>query len=143
MIELQTANESETPISQDGSRPVPPDCEFLTVKQTAEFLNISASNIYKMYITRKLAHYRFGEGAGSIRINRADLTEFIKRCHVEEQEGEVRVVAAHRTTPYVYQCLDFRPMHPCGAMTKAGTPCTHRTREERCHLHLKKKGTTA
>ncbi len=141
MIDLQTAN--ETTVSQDDNRQtMMPDQEFLTVKQTAEFLNISASIIYKMCITKKLAHYRFGEGAGAIRINRTDLMEFMKRCHVEEREGGIRFVAPQKTTPYVYQCLDLRPMHPCGAITKAGTPCTRRTREERCHLHLKNTGTT-
>lgn len=124
-----------------------PDQEFLTVKQTAKYLNISASIVYRLCITKKLGHYRFGEGAGAIRINRTDLTEFMQRCHIEERDGADHVdVTLHRRSQQgirVYKHLDLRDEHPCGAMTKAGTPCTLMTRDERCHLHRKTTGTTA
>lgn len=123
--------------------PTAPDKEFLTVKQAAAFLNISASIIYRLCITKKLAHYRFGQGGGAIRINRAELMDFLKRCHVEDRNGQARLTAPPQKTPYVYQVLDFRPKHACGAITKAGTPCTQRTKEERCHLHRKKNGDVA
>jgi len=127
-------------MNTDCPQPVLPEQEFLTVKQTAQFLNISASIVYRLCITKKLAHYRFGEGAGAIRISRAELLEFIKRCHVEERDEGVRVVVPpRRATEYVFfKHLDFRPTHPCGAVTKAGKPCPNLSTGERCHLHRKK-----
>jgi excisionase family DNA binding protein len=115
-----------------------PYTEFRTVKQTAKLLNISASIVYRLCVTKKLGHYRFGEGAGAIRIKRSELIEFVQRCRVEEAEGMVRY-AVPKAAPYVLKhiTLDPRPVHPCGAMTKAGKPCELLTIDERCHLHRK------
>jgi hypothetical protein len=38
-------------------------------------------------------------------------------------------------TGYVLKHIDLRPQHACGAKTKAGTPCTRLTRDERCPQH--------
>jgi excisionase family DNA binding protein len=113
-----------------------PDHEYRTVKQIAEYLNLSASVIYRLCVTKKLGHYRFGEGAGAIRIKRSDLMEFVQRGRVEQADGAVHYVPP-KTAPYVLKhiTLDRRPPHPCGAMTNVGTPCEIETRQERCHLH--------
>lgn len=121
----------------DAVQPAPPGTEFLTVKQTAEYLNISPSIVYRLCITRRLSHYKFGEGGGAIRISRTELIEFVQRCRVEERNGErPDRVERRKGQPQVrvYKHLDLREEHPCGAMTKAGTPCALRTRDERCHL---------
>jgi excisionase family DNA binding protein len=46
----------------DAVQPAPPGTEFLTVKQTAEYLNVSPSIVYRLCLTRRLSHYKFGEG---------------------------------------------------------------------------------
>lgn len=118
---------------------LPPEPEFLTVKQTAKYLNVSQGCIYRLCITKKLSHYKFGEGRGAIRINRAELLEFVQRCRIEEREVNGRVEArpgkSGKHQEYIYKHLDLRPQHACGGMTKAGTPCTRMTRDERCPQH--------
>lgn len=124
-------------------KPDPPALEFMTVKQVAKYLNISAATIYGLCITGKISHYRFGEGRGAIRINRMELLEFVQRCRVEEKNG-YSVLNVVPRSPKIIQYklkhlhLDSRPSHECGAMTKAGTSCTNMTREEHCHQHGKK-----
>jgi excisionase family DNA binding protein len=124
----------------DDSLPALPEQEFLTVKQTAEFLNVSASLIYKLCVEQKLDHYRFGDGDSAIRIDRSGLMEFVKRRHLKKDEAPQQDENAPRRgkrTPYVYQFLGGKPrrMRQCGATTKAGTPCNRLTEEDRCHLH--------
>jgi hypothetical protein len=43
----------------------------------------------------------------------------------------------HTLKHIVLRHLDLRPTHPCGAMTKAGTPCPLPTKDKHCHLHRK------
>jgi excisionase family DNA binding protein len=119
--------------------PLPPEPEFLTVKQAAKYLNVSQGCIYRLCSTNTLGHYKFGEGRGAIRINRTDLLEFVQRCRIEKREvnGKVdgRPGKSSKRQEYIYQHLDLRPKHACGGMTKAGTPCTRMTRDERCRQH--------
>lgn len=116
---------------------LPPDQDFLTVKQTAKYLNVSAGCIYRLCISGKMTHYKFGDGQGAIRINRTELLEFIQRCRVDERKAQEVIGEGQRQSPsgHAYQRLDLRPRHPCGMMTKAGTPCTHMTKDEHCPLH--------
>ena len=120
-------------------QPAPPEQEFLTLKQTANYLNISATAVYRLCASGKLGHYRFGQGRGAIRINRTELLEFIQRCRIEERRGQVFVKVAPRKNDrmqaFVSKHFDFRPMHACGAITKAGTPCKLLTQEDRCYQH--------
>ncbi len=122
-------------MNDSATQPAAPELEFLTVKQTAKYLNMSPSTVYSLCETKRLTHYRFGEGSGGIRVNRQELMEFVQRCRVEERQGELHVNITQR--PYVLKHikLDRPPSHPCGATTNAGTPCPLMTREERCHLH--------
>jgi excisionase family DNA binding protein len=130
--------------TDSGPKASPPDLEFLTVKQTAEYLNVSASIVYRLCVTGKLGHYRFGGGNGAIRVRRADLQEFVQRRKVEkkaEGPGAEGGRPRDRSGPkLVYARLDLRPKHTCGAVTNAGTPCTHRTRDRHCHQHHKADG---
>ena len=113
-----------------------PEPEFLTVKQAAKCLNVSLGCVYRLCTTSTLSHYKFGEGRGAIRISRTDLLEFIKRCRIEKREVNGSVESRPGKRPeYVFKHLDLRPKHACGGVTKAGTPCTRMTRDERCPQH--------
>ena len=122
--------------------PEPGGSKFLTVRQAARQLNISPSLVYRLCETRRLRHFRFGEGRSAIRVDQADLDEYVRRSRIDETEtpeAERPARLAKPTSGYVFRCLDFRPIRACGATTKAGTPCPMRTRDERCHLHGGKK----
>lgn len=56
--------------------------EVLTVKQTADQLQVSAALVYQLCAGRKLAHHRLGVGRGTIRIAEADLAAFVEDCKV-------------------------------------------------------------
>lgn len=129
--------------TKDTSLPTVPEQEFLTVKQTADFLNVSVSLVYKLCVEQNLDHYRFGEGDSAIRIDRNGLMKFIKRRHVKKHEAVEEDEVTRRSgrrVPYVYKYLGGGPrrMRPCGATTKSGTPCKMLTEEDRCHLHRKR-----
>ncbi len=129
----------------DENRPDPPTTgsTFLTVRQVARQLNISQSLVYRLCETRRLRHFRFGEGRSAIRVDQADLDEYVRRSRIDETETPPDAERpARRAKPfsgYIFQRLDFRPIRACGATTKAGTPCPMRTRGERCHRHGGKK----
>jgi excisionase family DNA binding protein len=117
---------------------MPEQPEFLTVKQAARYLSISPSCVYRLCATNKLTHYKFVEGRGAVRIRREDLLDFVQRCRIEKQEYEVtngKHQKPAKQTGYVCKHIDLRPQHACGAKTKAGTPCTRLTRDERCPQH--------
>ena len=84
--------------TNNGPMPALPKQEFLTVKETAEFLNVSASLIYKLCVEQELDHYRFGEGDSAMRIDRNGLMEFIKRRHVKKHEAAEEYDVAPRTS---------------------------------------------
>lgn len=113
--------------------------EFLTARQAARYLNVSQGLIYRLCATRKLPHYKFGDGQGAVRIARDDLLEFVRGCRVEKRDADAGTGGPGRRTGtrggYVFKHLDVRPKHACGAVTKAGTPCTVPTRDERCRKH--------
>lgn len=119
--------------------PLQSEAEFLTVRQVAKYLNISQGSVYRLCAAKTLGHYKFGEGSGAIRISRTDLDEFTRSCRVEKQDANVQTAISNRRSGtkinYTFKCLDLRPQHACGVMTKAGTPCTKLTRDERCGLH--------
>lgn len=121
----------------ENSQPsLPNEPEFLTVKQAAKYLNVSQGCIYRLCTTNKLSHYKFGDGRGALRIKRSDLLEFVQRCRIEQREVNGKIEARPGKRPeYVFKHLDLRPNHACGGMTKAGTPCTRMTRDERCRQH--------
>lgn len=123
--------------------PEPGGSKFMTVRQAARQLNISPSLVYRLCETRRLRHFRFGEGRSAIRVDKADLDEYVRRSRIDVTETQPDSERpARRAKPsggYVFRCLDFRPIRACGAVTKAGTPCPMRTRDERCHLHGGKK----
>lgn len=112
----------------------PPVDQLLTVKQAAQFLNVSQSFVYEVCATNELSHYKLGQAGKSIRISRTDLDDFLRRCRVEKKEKRVLVLSPVRSK-YIPKHLDPRPQHPCGAVTKAGTPCTRMTRDKRCPQH--------
>jgi excisionase family DNA binding protein len=128
--------------------PALPEQEFLTIKQTAKYLNVSAAIVYRLVELKRLVHYRFGEGSGAIRINRHELLAFINQCRVGEKPGAFHIDIDHlrtRQAPIVVKHLRFdtpKP-HPCGYPTKTGSPCELLTTEERCHLHKNKPAPTA
>lgn len=114
------------------------EAEFLTVKQAASYLNVSRSCVYDLCAMNKLAHYKFGDGSGAVRIRRDDLLDFVQGCRIEKQEHEAtngKHQKSAKQIGYVLKHLDLRPKHECGAMTRAGTPCTRMTRDERCPQH--------
>lgn len=122
-------DQTENLNSQGNDNSLP---EFLTVKQAAEFLSISPSNIYRLCTTNKLSHYKFGDGRGAIRIKRTDLLDLVERCRVKDT-GEIQRPV--KSGSYVFKHLNFRPTHRCGAMTARGTACTRMTRNENCSQH--------
>lgn len=109
--------------------------QFLTVEQAAGCLNVSPSCVYRLSVTNRLTHYKFGEGRGALWIGRDKLLAFIRGCLVEKRPDDAGT--EERTKPraaagYGYKRLDLRPKHACGATTKAGSPCTRMTRDKRC-----------
>ena len=58
---------------------------FLTVSAVAERLSVSASLVYQMIESGKLAHHRIGTGRGTIRISETDLESYLAECHHELQ----------------------------------------------------------
>jgi excisionase family DNA binding protein len=126
----------------DDTPGVSDEPKFLTVKQSARRLNVSVGCVYRLCSTRKLPHYKFGDGQGAVRIARDDLLEFVRGCRVEKRDADAETGKPDRRTGarggYVFKHLDVRPKHACGAVTKAGTPCTVPTRGERCCRHAAK-----
>ena len=57
--------------------------KLFTVREAAEHLNVSESEVYALCNKRKLPHVRIGCGRGAIRILESDLDEFIQSCRVE------------------------------------------------------------
>jgi excisionase family DNA binding protein len=50
----------------------------LTVKQIAERLSLSASQVYALCATGRLPHHRMGNGKGAIRVSEEQLAEFLE-----------------------------------------------------------------
>ncbi|WP_390622090.1 helix-turn-helix domain-containing protein [Bythopirellula goksoeyrii] len=54
----------------------------LSAQQVAEMLAISREVVYRLCESGKLAHHRFGNGRGTIRIFQQDLDQFIASSRV-------------------------------------------------------------
>ena len=61
---------------------------FLTVRETATQLHVSAACVYQLVETGKLACHRIGIGRGAIRISQSDLDEFLVGCHSPTKTAE-------------------------------------------------------
>lgn len=128
-----TGDEMETPQPIAAEEP-----EFLTVRQAARHLNVSPSCVYRLCTANKLTHYKFGDGQGPVRIRRSDLLDMIQDCRIEKEEVEAGTDEGRKPvkqTGYVFKHLFVREKHACGETTRAGTPCTRITRDERCRQH--------
>ena len=125
--------------SAKQQKPLPLEPEFLTVRQVAEYLNVSLGCVYRLCTNNRLAHYTFGDGQGAIRIKRTDLLAFVQGCRIEPRQesrrDDTRSKKRGKRAEYVYKHLDFRPEHTCGFVTQAGTPCTRMTKDDRCYQH--------
>ena len=102
------------------------ESQFMTVKQDAKYFNVSPGCVYRLCITNKLTHYKFGERRGALRIGRDDMLAFVRSCQVVKREADVGSREERRKpwkqTEYAYKRLDLRPKHACGATTMAGCP---------------------
>ncbi len=63
---------------------------FLTVRQVAKRLNVSASCVYQLVETGKLPNHRIGLGRGAIRVSEADLEEYLASCRREKMSETPR-----------------------------------------------------
>ena len=61
---------------------------LLTVREVAEILRVSASLVYQLVESRKLASHRIGRGNGAIRISAADVEDYLTQCRNERQEED-------------------------------------------------------
>jgi excisionase family DNA binding protein len=59
---------------------------LLTVQQAAERLNVRPSTVYALCAGRKLPHARLGVGRGTIRIDEADLEDYLRSATVRPGE---------------------------------------------------------
>ncbi len=61
---------------------------LLTVKEVAERLKVSASCIYQLVESGRLAHHRIGIGRGAIRFSEDDLDEFLKKSREQARQSK-------------------------------------------------------
>ena len=52
----------------------------MTIRETAARLEVSESLVYGLISSRKLGHYRLGNGRGRIRVSDEHLAEYLARC---------------------------------------------------------------
>lgn len=64
---------------------------MLTIKDVAARLSVSATCVYQLVASRKLACHRIGIGRGAIRICESDLEKFVDDCRQENVEGDTQV----------------------------------------------------
>ena len=64
---------------------------LLTVRDTAERLNVSRNCVYQLVDAGKLACHRIGIGRGAIRITEEDIETYLASCRVEKLEPPRRV----------------------------------------------------
>jgi len=67
---------------------------LLTVRDVAGVLQVSIACVYGMVAEGKLAVHRVGTGRGSIRIEKADLEEYLAGCRKEPIEKKTRTPRA-------------------------------------------------
>jgi excisionase family DNA binding protein len=61
---------------------------LMTVREAADFLNVSAGTIYAICQSGTLPHLRIGVGRGTIRIRRRDLIRHAKRARQQSPASE-------------------------------------------------------
>ena len=66
---------------------------MLTVKQSAKSIGLSASKMYELIASHRLAHYRID---GKILVDEADLTAYLKTCRV----GADAKIAVQSSKPF-------------------------------------------
>lgn len=68
---------------------------LLTVKEVAERLKVSASCIYQLVESGRLAHHRIGIGRGAIRFSENDLDEFLKKSREQARQSKSSSAKPH------------------------------------------------
>ena len=53
---------------------------FLTIRQVAERLNVSASTVYRLVSSGKLSCHRIGVGHGAVRVSEAERAAYLESC---------------------------------------------------------------
>ncbi|MCA9055805.1 MAG: helix-turn-helix domain-containing protein [Planctomycetaceae bacterium] len=56
---------------------------FLTIREVALRLKISASCVYQLIESKRLSHHRIGIGRGAIRVSECNLDDYRRECHCE------------------------------------------------------------
>lgn len=56
---------------------------YLTVREVADRLRVSASSVYLVVESGRLAHHRIGARRGAIRISEDDLEAYLAQCRRE------------------------------------------------------------
>ncbi len=59
---------------------------LLTVRDTADRLNVSRNCVYQLVEAGKLPCHRIGIGRGAIRISEEDIRQFLESCRQEKHE---------------------------------------------------------
>ena len=62
---------------------------MLTVKQVAERLGLSTSQVYALCASGKLPHHRFGVGKGALRISEEQLAAFLEATKFKPPAAEL------------------------------------------------------
>ena len=60
---------------------------YLTVREVATRLRVSASSVYLLVENGRLSHHRIGARRGAIRVSEEDLAAYLARCRQEGTEG--------------------------------------------------------
>ena len=82
---------------------------LLTVKQAAERLNVRPSTVYALCAGRKLRHARLGVGRGAIRIDEADLQDYLRSATVRpDEQAAPEPAACGEATPPPKEVARFR-----------------------------------
>ena len=64
--------------------------KLLTVAAVADQLSISASLVYQLVESGKLAVHRIGNGRGAIRFSPQDVEAYVQECRVEKKTPATR-----------------------------------------------------
>ena len=56
---------------------------YLTVREVADRMRVSASSVYLLVESGRLSHHRVGARRGAIRISEADLSAYLAACRQE------------------------------------------------------------
>ena len=84
-------SETPQPLPEDAGLPAP---KLMTVRQTAEFLNVSQSLVYQLVDRGRLACHRIGAGRGTIRISREDVDAFLANCREAPEQPKAKALVS-------------------------------------------------